>query len=74
MYSLEKMGARELRETIEKTVELISKHDRIADCHHKSWIIDQVVRTLLGETEYTKWTKANESRNDGPYERPEIFE
>jgi hypothetical protein len=68
------MSARELRETIEKAVELIARHDRKEDCHHKSWIIDQVVRTLIGETGYTEWTKANESRYDGPYNPPDIFD
>jgi len=42
-------------EKIEKAVELIGEYCYIDGAHHKQWLLDQVVRTLLSPAEYKAW-------------------
>lgn len=44
----------DLRTRIDEVLELIFRYGQIDGEHHKTWVIDQVVRTLTGEA-YDKW-------------------
>ena len=47
-------------EKVEKAVELIGEYGYIDGAHHKQWLLDQVVRTLLSPTEYKTWVEGVE--------------
>ena len=40
---------------IEKALDFAWCYGQIDGCHHKMWVIDQMVHALLGEEEYKKW-------------------
>lgn len=53
-------------EKIEAALDLISRYGGIDGEHHKTWVLDQVVRTLLGsDAEYQRWVVDQEAGEDG---------
>ena len=53
-------------EKITKAVAIISDYGWIDGGHHKQWVLDQVLKTLLGETVYFKWLAKHCYGEDGP--------
>lgn len=53
-------------EKITKAVEIISYYGGIDAGHHKQWVIDQVLKVLLGDDTYSKWLMAYCNGEDGP--------
>ena len=51
-------------EKIEKSLMLIEEWGGIDGCHHKQWLLDQLVRVLSDN--YEKWVEAWENGEDGP--------
>ena len=52
---------------IEKALELAMRYGQIGGDHHKTWVIDQMVRVLLGSNEkYARWVKDACDGEDGP--------
>lgn len=52
---------------IEKALKLVLVYGGIDGAHHKTWVIDQMVRALLGsEKLYEKWVKDTKAGEDGP--------
>ena len=47
-------------------VEIAYRYGQIDGDHHKAWVIDQMVREILGEKEYEKFVKDYEA--GGEYE------
>ncbi len=52
-------------EKIEKALELILQYGGIDGAHHKTWVIDQVVRVLTGDG-YEQWVRDACDGEDGP--------
>jgi hypothetical protein len=52
-------------EKIEKALELILQFGGTDGGHHKTWVIDQVVRILTGDG-YEQWVKDAFDGEDGP--------
>ncbi len=50
---------------INEALSLISHFGSIDGSHHKQWVLDQIVRTLLGD-DYEKWVAAQKMGLDGP--------
>ena len=48
-------------ERIEKALSYAWSYGQIDGSHHKMWVIDQMVRALLGEEEYKEWVKNYET-------------
>lgn len=47
-------------ERIEAAADIAMQFGSIDGAHHKQWVIDQMLRTMLGEEGYAAWvTKAN---------------
>ncbi len=44
------------KKKIDKVLEIIYNYGGIDGGHHKTWVIDQIVRVLTGD-EYEKWVK-----------------
>lgn len=43
---------------INKALQIAYDYGQVDGGHHKMWVIDQMVRALLGDTfEYTQWVK-----------------
>lgn len=42
-------------ERIQQAVEIAQRFGMIDGEHHKQWVIDQMVRTLLGPEGYAEW-------------------
>lgn len=57
-------GTSELVGKVHDAAELIERFGQIDGAHHKTWVIDQVQRILLGE-HYDEWRDAYEA--DGEY-------
>jgi len=51
---------------IDKAVEIISDYGGIDGGHHKQWVLDQVLKTLMGASVYQKWLVAYNNGEDGP--------
>ena len=53
---------------VEKALDIAWQYGQIDGAHHKTWVIDQMVRALCGsESEYKIWVRAYEtplSNND----------
>ena len=50
-----------MKERIEKALNIAWSYGQIDGNHHKTWVIDQMVRALCGtEKEYKKWIEAYE--------------
>jgi len=48
-----------------KALKIAWEYAGIDGSHHKAWVIDQMVRALLGD-KYDKWIKAYCKGEDGP--------
>lgn len=57
------------KEKIKKALRIAWSYGQIDGDHHKTWVIDQMVRELCGnDKEYTKWVEAYEAPlDDGDY-------
>lgn len=56
---------------IEKALALINNYGGIDGGHHKTWVIDQVVRILcVTDEKYREWVKEHQQGENGP----EIYE
>lgn len=58
-------------ERIEMALGVAFSYSQIDGAHHKAWIIDQMVRALLGIEKYDDWVKEyekNDEDEDDPYE------
>lgn len=53
---------------IQKTLDVAYSHGQTDGAHHKAWVIDQMVRRLLGD-DYTEWIKEykHEDGDDNAY-------
>lgn len=55
---------------IKTALEIASQHGDIDGVHHKQWVIDQMVRALLGHSqdphEYEAWVRGQKAGEDGP--------
>jgi hypothetical protein len=52
---------------IESALKLIKRHGGTEGAHHKQWVLDQVVRILLGnQDDYNRWVEEYENGEDGP--------
>lgn len=56
-----------MEERIKKALEYAWSYGQIDGSHHKMWVIDQMVRTLLGEEEYIKWVESYEAPDGEDY-------
>ena len=51
-----------------RALELIWRYGGIDGAHHKQWLLDQLVRELLGsDRAYRSWVEAFEAGEDGPH-------
>lgn len=56
------------KEKIKQAVDIAWQYAQIDGEHHKMWVIDQIVRVLLGEEKYKLWVEAYETPlDDGDY-------
>lgn len=55
---------KQLKEVIDKVINIAYEYGQIDGAHHKTWVIDQMIRELLG-TEYDNFIK--EYEEDGEY-------
>jgi hypothetical protein len=51
---------------IAKALGIIQRYGGIDGEHHKTWVIDQVARALVGEEEYPRWVIMMKAGKDGP--------
>ena len=54
-------------EKIEKALSFAWRYSQIDGAHHKMWVIDQMVRALLGEEEYKQWIERYETPDGEDY-------
>jgi len=54
-----------LQNKVTGALEIVFTYAQIDGGHHKAWVIDQMVRKLIG-TEYEKWVKEFKEGEDGP--------
>ncbi len=54
-----------LQERIMDALDIATQHGQTDGAHHKAWVIDQMVRALLGD-DYEAWTAAYCYGVDGP--------
>ena len=52
-------------ERIEKALAVIGQYGGIDGDHHKTWVLDQVVRALTGD-HYNAWVADIKAGEDGP--------
>jgi len=50
---------------IKAALEIILRYGGIDGSHHKTWVIDQVVRIITGDN-YEQWVIAAKAGEDGP--------
>lgn len=50
---------------IKDAMRCIEEYGWVDGAHHKTWVIDQVARCLLGD-EYEQWVKDMKAGEDGP--------
>ncbi len=55
----------DLQARIKAAMDIITKYGGIDGAHHKTWVIDQSARALLGD-EYQAWVAELRSGEDGP--------
>jgi hypothetical protein len=62
-------------QSIEKALEIAYRYGQIDGAHHKQWVIDQMVQTLLdNSSKYKKAIKDYEFLNDeGKYDEEKIY-
>jgi hypothetical protein len=46
-----------IQSRIKKASSIASEYSEIDGAHHKQWVIDQMLRVLLGKEEYDNWLK-----------------
>lgn len=52
----------------DKAIGFIVKYGWIDGAHHKQWVLDQIVRVLLGSDEaYEAWVDEYQLGDDGPH-------
>lgn len=57
-----------MEERIKKALEFAWSYGQIDGNHHKTWVIDQMVRTLCGsDKEYSDWIKSYETPDGEDY-------
>ena len=56
-----------MEEKIKNALSYAWSYGQIDDGHHKMWVIDQMVRALLGEEEYKEWVKTYETPDGEDY-------
>ena len=56
-----------MKERIENALSYAWSYGQIDGSHHKMWVIDQMVRALLGEEEYKEWVKSYETPDGEDY-------
>jgi len=44
----------------DKAIELIQQYGGIDGAHHKQWVLDQVLRLLMGDISYAAWVEESE--------------
>lgn len=52
---------------IEKALDFAWCYGQIDGAYHRLWVIDQMVRALLGEEEYKKWVERYEAPDGEDY-------
>ena len=60
------MASNYLEDNIAEALEIAFNYAQIDGGHHKAWVIDQMVRSLLGN-DYEGWITTYESGEDGPH-------
>lgn len=64
--SVENMeSVEQLKERIDKAIEIAVRYGGTDEAHHKAWVIDQMIRTLAGE-KYEEIVKDAKAGEDGP--------
>jgi hypothetical protein len=59
-----------LQSKINKAINIATEYGMTDGAHHKQWVIDQMLRTLLGEKPYEKWLdKKNSDPNYDPWDQ-----
>lgn len=60
----------ELKDRINKALDMIFRYGQIDGDHHKAWLIDQVVRNLLGDKyeEFVTLYEVDEDSGEKEYE------
>lgn len=48
----------------DETLDLITRYGGIDGSHHKQWVLDQIVRKLVGPEAYEQWVKDYEAGPD----------
>jgi hypothetical protein len=67
MRSPRKEGRMSDTEKIEAALHLISRYGGIDGEHHKTWVLDQAVRLLVGaDADYQRWVADQKAGDDGP--------
>ena len=56
-----------MEERIKNALDYAWSYGQIDGSHHKMWVIDQMVRALLGKEEYKKWVEAYETPDGEDY-------
>jgi hypothetical protein len=56
-----------MEERIKNALSYAWSYGQIDGGHHKMWVIDQMVRTLLGNEEYEEWVKSYETPDGEDY-------
>lgn len=55
------------RKRIDKATKIAWQYVQIDGAHHKMWVIDQMLRILLGEDGYRKFLEAYQTVDAGDY-------
>ena len=53
------------RRQVQAAIDVAESYGGIDGSHHKTWVIDQMVRALTGSG-YKEWVKRQKSGEDGP--------
>lgn len=55
------------KERINEAVKIAWQYGQIDGSHHKMWVIDQMIRVLLGEDKYGKFIESYETPDGEDY-------
>lgn len=55
-----------INDKVSEAVDIAFRYGQTDGSHHKAWVIDQMVRTLLGEKKYKQFIKNHNEGVDGP--------
>lgn len=50
---------------VARALDIAHQYGGIDGDHHRAWVIDQMVRSLLGKVEYKRWVAAQRAGEDG---------